>query len=77
MKYHMKYGIKYVSLFPPDAKYEQIFERIKYLIQRKGDILDIYYYDYMKIEIDSDEHLPSKKNIKHEKCDNIYWTRFQ
>ena len=41
--YIEKYGIKIcLSLFPPGAKYERMFERIKYLIQRKGDISDVY-----------------------------------
>ena len=60
-----KRGIEiYLPLFPHDEKYKQISERFKYAFQQKGNILDIYYYNYMEIKIYSVDCLPLKKILK-------------
>ena len=51
-----------LSLFYPNEKYNRMFDRIKYLISQKGNMLDVYYYNYMKIGINSDDDLPLKKH---------------
>ena len=50
----------------------KILDRINYLSFRKIDILDAYYFNYTKTRVNSDDDLPLEKNIKLEKCHNIY-----
>ena len=45
--------------------------------EEKIDISDACYHNYMKTQIKSDDDLPLEKNIKHTKCNNIYWIHFQ
>ena len=41
---------RYIVLFPPDAKYERMFDKIRYSISQKSTVSDVCYY--------SDDNLP-------------------
>ena len=51
----------YLSSKSIDEKYQKMFENIKYLIQQKSNIPDVYYYGSIKITINSDDDLPLQK----------------
>ena len=53
----------YLSSFHPNGNYERRFDRIKYLISQKSNIKDVYYHNYMKIKIKSNNELPLEKTM--------------
>ena len=62
--YFRKYNrVKYVGLFHSDEKYEKMFNRIRYHIMLKSNILDVYSHKYKKTKIKLDDDLP---------CSNTY-----
>lgn len=48
----------YLLLMPVNEKYEQMSEKIKYLIEQKSNISVVYCYNSRKIRNDSDDDLP-------------------
>ena len=48
---------KYLALFCSDEKFEFFFDRIRYLIVLKSNILRVYSHEYMKININLDNDL--------------------
>lgn len=55
---------QYLSLFHPNEKHERMFDIIKYLISTKSSISEVYYHNYMKIRIKSnDDDLPLAKAL--------------
>ena len=52
--------VKYL-LFRPSKKYETMFNRVKNIFGQKSNFLDVCYYNYMKISINSDDDLPLEK----------------
>ena len=58
---------QYVLLFCPNKKYERMFDGINCLISQKSNISDVYYHNYMKIGIDSDDNLPLQKTLNIKK----------
>ena len=48
-------------LFRPSEKYETMFNRVKNIFGQKSNFLDVCYYNYMKIGINSDDDLPLEK----------------
>ena len=49
-------------LFRPSEKYETMFNRVKNIFGQKSNFLDVCYYNYMKIGINSDDDLSLEKN---------------
>ena len=60
---YQKYdGTKYLAFFYSNEEYDRIFDRIRYLITLKNNITDVHFHKYMKIEINSDDNLPFRKD---------------
>ena len=53
-------GIRYLVLL--SYSYDEIFNRIKYLISEKSDITDNISYNFAIIRFDSYNYLPIEKN---------------
>ena len=53
---------KYLALFGFE-KYTAIYDKIRYLIGLKISITYVFYHNYAKIKIDSDDDLPLEKTL--------------
>ena len=59
-----KYSEKNSKNQYPNEKHERMFDIIKYLIGTKSSISEVYYHNYMKIRIKSnDDDLPLAKAL--------------
>ena len=57
-------GTKQLALIHFNEKYEIIFDRSRYLVILKSNILDFYSHKYTKIKQNSDHDLPQEKTLK-------------
>ena len=55
-------GTRYLTLFGSEI-YDAIYNRIRYFISPKSDIKYVFFHNYAKIEIDSDDSLPLEKTL--------------
>ena len=55
-------GIKYLVLFGPE-QYDAIYNKIRYLISKKGGIIDIISHNFARMRIDSCNSLPIEKTL--------------
>ena len=78
-----KNGNKYLIFSSTDkkkkvlAKYTELCDRIKKLIEKIGNKLDKYGKDFMKIKINSDDNLPLNEIIKPHNLTIIVRSVFQ
>ena len=56
------YRTKYLVLVGPE-KYNAIYDRIRYLIGLKRGTTYVFFHNYMKIKIDSDDDLPLEETV--------------
>ena len=56
-------GTKYLVALFGSGKYNPIFNRIRYFISLKSDILFVVCHDYGKIKIYSDDDLPLEETL--------------
>ena len=50
---------------------KECLKALKYLISQDGNISNVYYHNYMKIKINSDDNLPLK-STNYEQGSDIY-----
>ena len=51
-RYNRKYeSTKYLALFHSDEKKEKVYDRIRYAIMLKSNILDIYFINIRKLKL--------------------------